>query len=73
VFLEVAGNLSFSKAAGILFISQPAVSKHVKSLESFYQCALVDRTNQRIGLTQTGEILFKQFKRRFRDSAKNSI
>ena len=62
MFLEVAANLSFSRAASILFISQPAVSKHVKALESHYQSALFDRTTHRIRLTQTGELLFKHLK-----------
>ena len=33
VFMEVAANLSFSKAAQTLFITQPAISKHIKALE----------------------------------------
>ncbi|MEJ7672104.1 MAG: LysR family transcriptional regulator [Chitinophagaceae bacterium] len=35
IFIEVAANLSFSKASEILFISQPAISKHIKILEAF--------------------------------------
>jgi DNA-binding transcriptional LysR family regulator len=62
VFIEVASNLSFSKAANILFITQPAISKHVKALESFYKCALFERTSHQIRLTPTGETLFKHLK-----------
>lgn len=34
VFLSVAENLSFLKAAEELFISQPAMTRHIKELES---------------------------------------
>src|ERR1700744_4229962 len=43
VFLEVAANLSFSKAAQVLFITQPAVSKHIKLLEDQYKVPLFER------------------------------
>ena len=33
VFITVAENMSFSKAAEELFISQPAVTRHIKELE----------------------------------------
>lgn len=58
VFLEVAKELSFSKAAQSLFISQPAISNHIKMLEIKYQNALFNRKGSTISLTQAGEILF---------------
>ena len=36
VFYSVAKNLSFTKASQELFVSQPAVTKHVHELESMY-------------------------------------
>jgi len=57
VFFEVATNLSFSKAAKILFISQPAVSKHIKKLESEIGAALFERNGNTILLTTSGEKL----------------
>lgn len=59
VFLEVAKELSFSKAAQTLFISQPAISNHIKMLEVKYQDALFNRKGNTISLTQAGEILYK--------------
>lgn len=59
VFVEVAKELSFSKAAQTLFISQPAVSNHIKVLESKYQNALFYRKGNSISLTPAGEILLK--------------
>lgn len=40
VFRSVALNLSFTKAAQELFISQPAISKHIQELESEFHTAL---------------------------------
>ena len=47
---------SFSKAAKILHMSQPAVSTHVKNLEEYYQGQLFDRTPQGVTLTKAGEV-----------------
>ena len=58
VFLEVASNLSFSKAARKLFISQPAVSRHIQLLESQYNCALFERNGNAIKLTEIGEKIY---------------
>lgn len=54
----MAANLSFSKAAKNLYISQPAVSKHVQLLESQYNCALFERTGHSIRLTELGKIIY---------------
>ena len=37
VFRSVATLLSFTKAANELFISQPAISKHIQELEKEYK------------------------------------
>jgi DNA-binding transcriptional LysR family regulator len=58
VFIEVAKELSFSKAAQTLFISQPAISNHIKMLESRYENALFHRKGNSISLTPAGEILY---------------
>jgi DNA-binding transcriptional LysR family regulator len=58
VFLSVAGNLSFSKAAEELFISQPAVTKHIKELESRFNIALFERKGNKIYLTEAGKITY---------------
>lgn len=51
VFITVARFLSFTKAAAILNISQPAVSKHIKELETDLGEALFNRQGSRISLT----------------------
>ena len=58
VFLEVASNLSFSKASKKLFISQSAVSRHIQILEAQYNCALFDRRGNSIELTEIGEKIY---------------
>ena len=59
VFLEVAANLSFSKAAKALYISQPAISRHIHLLEGQYNCALFERKGNSIQLTMIGDTIYK--------------
>lgn len=58
IFVEVARLLSFTKASQALFISQSAISKHVKSLEYFYKTALFERHGSTISLTPAGQVLY---------------
>ena len=57
VFQSVAHNLSFTKASNELFITQPAISKHIKELESEYEVKLFNRIGNKISLTTAAEIL----------------
>jgi len=59
VFHEVAKYKSFSKAAEELFISQPAVTKHIKELERKIGMGLIQRRRGAFSLTEAGKILFK--------------
>ncbi|HYF30836.1 MAG TPA: LysR substrate-binding domain-containing protein [Chitinophagaceae bacterium] len=63
VFFEVARQLSFSKAADALFISQPAISRHIKSLERQYRISLFERKGNSIALTDEGALLFTHVKK----------
>lgn len=65
VFHTVADRLSFTKASAELYISQPAVSKHVQELEELYKIKLFERNGSRIALTQAGKILLKYTKNIF--------
>lgn len=60
VFLTVAQQNSFSKASQSLYISQPAISKHIKSLEEFYRTKLFDRKGIQISLTPAGRVLLEK-------------
>ena len=57
VFRSVAQNLSFTKAAKELYISQPAISKHIQELEQEYNTRLFDRMGNHIQLTRSGKLL----------------
>lgn len=65
VFFTVAYRLSFTKAAAELFISQPAVSKHIQELEEEYKIKLFDRNGSKISLTAGGQLLLKHVKNIF--------
>lgn len=59
-FLAVAKYLNFSKASESLFVSQPAVSKSIISLEEELGVALFARSGKYVRLTGPGE-LFRDF------------
>jgi DNA-binding transcriptional LysR family regulator len=69
VFLEVAKHNSFSRAAEALYISQPAISKHIRSLEENYNTKLIERTHLGISLTPAGQLLFEKLQeaKKFQD------
>jgi DNA-binding transcriptional LysR family regulator len=56
-FAAVAREGSFSRAAGTLFLSQPAVSKHIASLEAELGRQLVVRGRPAASLTPAGQVL----------------
>ena len=57
VFITAARTLSFTRTAEQLFVSQPAVSKHIGELESQYKVQLFVRRGSRLELTPAGETL----------------
>lgn len=59
MFYAVAECLSFSKAAEVLCISQPAVSHAVKELEEQLEVKLFVRKGKNISLTEEGEKLMR--------------
>ncbi len=60
VFYFVAKNKSVTKAAKELMISQPAVSKSIKTLENEMNSKLFERTNNGVELTETGILIYKR-------------
>ena len=63
VFYSVAKNLSFTKASQELFVSQPAITKHIRELESLYQTRLFNRLGNKISLTESGYVLLEHCER----------
>jgi len=69
VFHAVAKHLSFTKAAETLFMTQPAVTFHVKQLEEHLNTRLFDRAQGRISLTPAGQVALDYAERILRLSA----
>ncbi|MDR2239983.1 MAG: LysR family transcriptional regulator [Zoogloeaceae bacterium] len=63
VFHAVAKQLSFTKAAEVLFMTQPAVTFQVKQLEEHFNTRLFDRGHGRISLTPAGETVLEYAER----------
>jgi len=64
---EVAARFgSFTQAAQSLFITQSAVSRHVKTLEEHLDCQLFERHGSRLVLTDAGRLLAQELKIGFR-------
>jgi DNA-binding transcriptional LysR family regulator len=57
IFLAVAEHLHFTNAAEALYITQPAVSAAIQSLESEYSIKLFHRIGRRIEITDAGKLL----------------
>jgi DNA-binding transcriptional LysR family regulator len=55
-FCRIAGLKSFSKAADDLFLTQPAVSGHILSLEQSLSLRLFDRTSREVRFTKAGKV-----------------
>jgi DNA-binding transcriptional LysR family regulator len=57
VFYTVAKQLSFTKAAEQLFMTQPAVTFQVKQLEEHFNTRLFERSHGKIALTPAGRLV----------------
>lgn len=62
VFLWVAELKGFTRAAKRLYMSQPAVSFQIQSLEEFLGVKLFWRNEKHVILTEAGQLLFEQAK-----------
>ena len=75
IFYFTARQDSFSSAAQILGVSQPAVTRSIKNLEAELSCPLFARSAKGISLTKEGQILYEELIPAFShiDAAKESI
>ena len=62
-FLAAAKYLNFTKAANVVYISQPSLSKQIALLEDELGVALFDRKPRALQLTPAGKLLFNEFNR----------
>ena len=65
LFNTLASELSFSKTASLLYISQPAVSIQLKKLEEELGFKLIEKSNKSLQLTAKGILLYDYTKRIF--------
>ena len=61
-FVEVAQELNYAKAASNLFISQPAVYRHIISLENDLGVQLFVRSRHHVALTSAGNLFYSEAK-----------
>jgi DNA-binding transcriptional LysR family regulator len=57
IFRAVAQSRSFTRAAEIVHLTQPGISKHIKQMEQYFGVPLFDRSGRRATLTEAGTIL----------------
>jgi epsilon-lactone hydrolase len=62
-FVAVAEELNFGRAAERLYITQPALSRQIRSLEQLVGCELLRRTTRCVELTVAGEALLERARR----------
>ena len=63
ILKAIASEKSFPRAAEVLFLSQPSLSKQIKTLESRLNISLINRENNIVSLTEAGK-LFLQYSER---------
>ncbi len=63
IFCKVVERKSFSEAGQVVHLSQPTVSAHIKELEEYFDCRLIDRLPKGAIPTKAGELLYGYGKR----------
>lgn len=56
ILKALASEKSFTRAADMLFVSQPSLSKQIKALENRLNISLINRKNNNISLTEGGKL-----------------
>lgn len=63
ILKAVATEKNFTKAAELLYLSQPALSKQIKALEKNLDILLINRENNKISLTENGKVFLQYCER----------
>ena len=58
-FIAISDAKSFTRAAEKLYVSQPALTGQINTLENELGMKLFDRTNKSVQLTPAGEVFYK--------------
>lgn len=61
--LAVAEHHSFTRAAEVLYVSQPTLSQQIKQLEDLLEVQLLDRSGRTVRLTAAGEVYLHHARR----------
>jgi len=67
-FIAVAEELNFSRAAERLHVSQPPLSRQIRSLEAELKVKLLDRNTQGVRLTRVGHAVLARSRKLVRDA-----
>jgi len=59
ILKAIATEKNFTKAAAVLYLSQPSLSKQIKTLEKNLDTLLINRERNKISLTESGKILLQ--------------
>jgi acetyl esterase/lipase len=62
-FVAVAEELNFGRAAARLYLSQPALSRQIRTIERLLGCELLRRSTHRVELTVAGNALLDRARR----------
>ncbi len=75
VFCKVVEFKSFTKAAEAVYLSQPSVSEHIRSLEELLGAKLFDRLGREALVTGAGQVLYRYARRilHLRDEAVQAV
>ena len=66
-FIKTAKELHFAKAANLLGVPQPTLSRNIKELEKEIGCQLFSRTNKwHVSLTKAGEAFLPEAEKTLR-------
>ena len=63
ILKAVAIEKNFTKAAAVLYISQPSLSKQIKILEKNLDTLLINRERNKLSLTENGQVLLQYAER----------
>ena len=63
ILKAVATEKNFTKAAAVLYLSQPSLSKQIKTLEKNVDLLLINRERNKISLTESGKVLLQYSER----------
>jgi DNA-binding transcriptional LysR family regulator len=59
IFQAVAQSRSFTRAADLVHLTQPGISKHIRQMEEYFGVPLFSRTGRKVTLTEPGQVLFE--------------